>query len=131
MVPYDGESAATMGSEDGKEPEWIRNSKDGFLTPEWIKADQPYPRDVPHPVKTLRDVISLKNPQRLSIRTDYILTVDEGKKPEDDDFYDASVRAKKAGWPVHYLEADHNPQWSKPKELVELLDNIAQSTGDL
>ncbi len=127
MVPYDGESAASMGSEDGEEPEWIADNKDGFMVPEWVKPDQAPPKDVPHPVKTLRDVISLKNPKRLDIRTDYILTVEKGQKPEEDGFFADSQRAKKAGWPIHYLESDHNPQWSKPKELVDLLDKIAQN----
>jgi hypothetical protein len=52
----------------------------------------------------------------------YILTVDPGKKPEDDNFFPLAERAKGRGWPVIQLSSDHNPQWSKPEELVALLD---------
>ena len=34
-------------------------------------------------------------------------------------------RANKKGWKVLQLEADHNAQWSAPKELVEMLQVIA------
>ena len=30
-------------------------------------------------------------------------------------------RARERDWIVHQMEADHNAQWSKPAELVELL----------
>jgi hypothetical protein len=94
------------------------------LVPSWVKPDKAPPKDVPHQVKTLTDVLSLKNPERMKIRTDYILTVDPGSEPEKDGFFENSKRAEKAGWPVHYLESDHNPQWSKPKELVEMFNKI-------
>lgn len=123
MVPYDGESAATIGHT-GETPGWIRNAKDGFIVPSWVSADKAPPKDVPHQVKTLTDVVSLKNPGRLKIRTDYILTVDNIDHPEKDGFFKYVDRAEKAGWPVHYFESDHNPQWSKPKELVELFNKV-------
>ena len=126
MIPYDGESAATIGATGEETPGWIRNAKDGFIVPSWVKPDQPPPKDVPHQLKTLTDVVSLKNPERLKIRTDYILTVDPGSEPEKDGFFKYTHRAKKAGWPVHYLEADHNPQWSKPKELVEMFNKVLE-----
>jgi alpha-beta hydrolase superfamily lysophospholipase len=124
MIPYDGESSATMGTRGGKKPGWMRNSKDGFIVPTWVPADKKPPKDVPHQVKTLTDVLSLKNPERMKIRTDYILTVDDIEQPEKDGFFASAKRAKEAEWPVHHLEADHNPQWSKPKELVDMFNEI-------
>lgn len=123
MVPYDGESAATIGHT-GETPGWIRNAKDGFIVPSWVSPDKAPPKDVPHQVKTLTDVLSLKNPDRLKIRTDYILTTDIITQPEKDGFFKYTHRAKEAGWPVHYFESDHNPQWSKPKELVEMFNKV-------
>ena len=119
LLPVDGESAATMGKA-GMDA-LLQRAKSGFIAPWWVRPDKPFPRDVPHPVKTFTDVIALKNPAAAKILGTYILTVDQGRRPEDDDFYSASLRAKARGWPVFQMEADHNPEWFKPAETVELL----------
>jgi hypothetical protein len=82
------------------------------------------PKDVPHPMKTLTDHISLNNPVRLKIPTYYILTVEKGADPSLDDFASQAERAKKKGWSMFQLEADHNAQWSAPEEFVKLLKVI-------
>jgi pimeloyl-ACP methyl ester carboxylesterase len=123
MIPEDGESSITIGGM--HEQGWLPPSaKDGFMIPAWVKADQAPPKDVPHPLKTFTDKISLKNPDRMKITTDYILTVDPGKEPKDDGFYDSYKRAKQYNWTTHILSSDHNPQWSKPNELYKLLNDI-------
>ena len=119
MLPVDGESAASLGK--AGMAALLQRAKDGFIAPWWVRPDKPFPRDVPHPVKTFTDVIALKNPAAAKIPGAYILTVDQGRRPEDDDFYSASLRAKARGWPVLVMEADHNPEWFKPAETVELL----------
>jgi len=81
---------------------------------------------VPHSLKTWTDKISLTNPARLQLPTTYILTVEEGRAPESDDFYSQSVRAKKKGWPLLTITSDHNAQWSAPNELVEMFKGIAR-----
>ena len=80
--------------------------------------------DVPHPVKTLTDPVTLTNPARLKIPTTYILTVEKGKEAKDDGFASQAERARQRGWPVLQLEADHNPQWFTPKTLVVMIEGI-------
>lgn len=101
--------------------------KDGGIVPSWVAAHQPPPTDVPHPYKTFTDRIVLKNPKRLELSTHYIHTVEKGKNPESDDFILHANRAKEKSWPVYILESDHNPQWSAPKALVELLKKIEKN----
>ena len=125
MVPFDGESVVANGTNQGNKPRWIDSAKDGFIVPSWVKPDQAPPKDVPHQLKTFTDTISLKNPDRLKIPTDYILTVDPGKEPKDDSFYSHMQRAKKYNWSTQVFESDHNPQWSKPSELTDMLNKIA------
>jgi pimeloyl-ACP methyl ester carboxylesterase len=96
----------------------------GFVAPWWVKAGKLPPVDVPHPVKTLTDPLSLTNPARLKIPTTYILTVEKGKEAKDDGFAAQADRARLRGWPVLQLEADHNPQWFTPKTLVAMLEGI-------
>lgn len=119
-VPNDGESFnEAFGGQRG-----LGRVVDGFIPATWVKPDQPLPHDVPHPAKTLTEPLALKNPAAKKLPTSYILTVDKGKKPEDDTFYRFSVRAKERGWPVVIMEGDHNVQWSHPKELVALLEQV-------
>jgi len=96
----------------------------GFIAPWWVKPGKLPPLDVPHPVRTLTDRLSLTNPARLTIPTTYILTVEKGKEAKDDGFASQAERARQRGWPVLQLEADHNPQWFTPKTLVAMMEGI-------
>ena len=66
--------------------------------PPWVKPDQPPPHDVPQPLKTFTDKIALSGDAWRRIPTTYILTVDKGKRPEQDDFYPQAERAKARKW---------------------------------
>jgi pimeloyl-ACP methyl ester carboxylesterase len=98
--------------------------REGFIVPAWVQANKLPPKDVPHPYKTLLDTLVLKNPLRLKIPTSYILTVAKGTEARNDDFAAQAERARKKGWPIFQLEADHNPQWSAPEAFVEMLEKI-------
>jgi pimeloyl-ACP methyl ester carboxylesterase len=120
LLPEDGDSVESLTSARGA---WIKQMTQGsFIVPPWVKPDQPPPKDVPQPLKTFTEAIVLKNKAARQIPATYILTVEAGKKPEDDDFAPQAARARARGWPVLQLTADHNPQWSAPEALVELLD---------
>ena len=103
--------------------------KDGFITAPWVTGNPPPPHDVPMPAKCFSEPISLTN-QAVAVKlpTTYILTVDPGKMPDQDDFYRCYVRAKSYGWPAWIMEGDHNVQRSHPQELVSLLEKAAKSS---
>ena len=120
FLPIDGESVFTANPT-GRER--IRSmEKDGMIVPPWVKADQPFPKDVPQSIKTFSEPIALKNPKLKDVPGVYILTVDPGKKPDEDTFFIFAERAKKRQWKYLEMIADHNPQWSKPLDLVSLLE---------
>ncbi|WP_301927787.1 alpha/beta fold hydrolase [Ferruginibacter sp.] len=122
FVPENGESVSSI---QGSRADGIKKMVvNGFIVPPWVKAGQAPPKDVPHPYKTFTDAISLTNKERLKIPTAYILTVEKGKEAKDDDFAAQAERAKKKGWPILVLEADHNAQWSAPEALVDMLKKI-------
>ena len=52
----------------------------------------------------------------------YILTVDPGKRAEDDAFYFSSQRARNRGWTVWEMASDHVPCVSHPAKLTKLLE---------
>jgi pimeloyl-ACP methyl ester carboxylesterase len=96
--------------------------KDGFIVPNWVKPGKPFPLDVPQPLKTFTDPIVLNNQAAATkIPATYILTVEKGRKPEDDDCHAYAGRARARGWPVLVMEGDHNPHWRQPEAVVELL----------
>ncbi|HEX6225193.1 MAG TPA: alpha/beta hydrolase [Chryseolinea sp.] len=120
FLPVDGESVFTANP---KGREGIRSmEKDGMIVPPWVKPEQPFPKDVSQSLKTFSETIALKNPKLKDVPGVYILTVDPGKKPEEDTFFVFAERAKKRGWKFVEMSADHNPQWSKPTELVNHLE---------
>jgi pimeloyl-ACP methyl ester carboxylesterase len=123
FLPNDGESLMSLRPS-RSDLDIEKMSKDGFVIPSWVKPDRPLPKDVPHPLKTFTDPVHLKNPAAAKIPGTYILTVDPGKKPEDDTFFPSSERAKARGWPVIIMEADHVPNWRQPEATAELLLGI-------
>ena len=119
LVPNDGDSVSAM----------IGNlikpmTKGDYVVPTWLKPDQPPPHDVPQSLKTFTDPIVLKNEAARKIPATYILTVEKGKEAKDDDFFPQSQRAKERGWTMLQLTSDHNPQWSAPEALVEMLAGV-------
>jgi pimeloyl-ACP methyl ester carboxylesterase len=122
FVPNDGESVMSIV---GTRGDWLKPMiKGDYIVPPWVKPDQPPPHDEPHPLKTFTDSLALKNNAASKLPATYILTVDAGKEPKDDDFWPQAQRAKDRGWPVLQLTADHNAQWSAPEALVEMLARI-------
>jgi pimeloyl-ACP methyl ester carboxylesterase len=122
MVPNDGDSASTLMRGGG---DFIKKMTQGaYIVPSWVKPDQPPPHDVPQSLKTFTDAIVLKNEAARKLPATYILTVDKNKEAKDDDFFPQSARAKERGWTMLQLSADHNPQWSAPDALAEMLAAI-------
>jgi len=122
MVPNDGESVSSIMRGGG---DFIKQmTKGDYIVPSWVKPDQPPPHDVPQSLKTFTDPIVLKNDAARKLPATYILTVEKGKEAKDDDFFAQSQRAKERGWSMLQLTSDHNPQWSAPEALVELLAAI-------
>lgn len=119
FVPNDGESVADIRSISAEELKQM--GPNGFMVPAWVKAGQQPPIDVPHSLKTFTEKIVLKNAAASKLDAAYILTVDAGKKAKEDDFALSAERARQRNWPVVILQADHNPQWSAPVELVDKL----------
>jgi pimeloyl-ACP methyl ester carboxylesterase len=119
LLPENGESADKIRLHKKTDPP----IKDGFTVPTWVVKNSPPPHDVPQSFKTISEPITLTNQAvAQKLPTTYILTVDKGKKPEQDDFYRFYERAKVHGWTAVIMEGDHNVHRMHPKELVKLLE---------
>ncbi len=121
LLPEDGDSAVDLV---GERLPLSDMTRDGLIIPNWVRPGRPHPIDVPHPLKTFTDPITLKNPDREKIPATYILTVEAGHKPESDAFWLAAERARARGWTVIEFAGDHNPHWRKPAETAALLGSL-------
>jgi len=127
FLPEDGESVMTLPERREQRAAFVNPMiKDGYLVPPWLQPGQALPHDVPQPFKTFTEPIALKNEAARRLPATYILTVEKGKAAADDDFGPFAERARKRGFAVEEMEADHNPQWSAPEALVERLDRAAR-----
>lgn len=118
-VPDDGMSAMDIRRSLPAEHKVI----DGLMHFSWIKADAPFPRDVPQPLKTYTEPVSYKNPAAKALPVTYIAFIPAGESVEKRAGNSAWQRAKARGWTIRTLASDHNAQRSHPKELVALLES--------
>ena len=121
LLPENGESVNSI------RPTAISFSiTNGFIIGGWMTGNPPVPHDVPMPAKTFSQPVTLTN-QLVAARlpTTYILTVDAGKTPPQDDFYKFYQRAQQRGWSSAIMTGDHNVQRSHPAQLVQLLEHAA------
>lgn len=115
FLPEDGESLNTMTGGRG------RPATDGFVGNP-ARPDQRPPHTVPQSAKTFSQPLSLKNPAARKIPAAYILTVDAGRKPEEDGFFKSYQRAQARGWFTEIMEGGHVVNQTHPAELVKLLE---------
>jgi pimeloyl-ACP methyl ester carboxylesterase len=125
MLPQNGESAISLMRERGKA--LLDRADKGFIAPWWVRPDKSFPIDVPHPVKAFTDIISLNNSAAKSVPGAFILTVESGKEPSENDFYFHAQRAHNRGWNVVTMEGDHNPHWRQPSATVEVIKQVISS----
>ena len=120
LLPENGETAdmtSRRTKQTTRRQRWLRAFRPGWTD------NPPPPHDVPQSARTFSEPITLTNQAvAQKLPTTYILTVDKGKPPEQDDFYRFYLRAKARGWTTRIMEGDHNVQRSHPNELVKLLE---------
>lgn len=124
FVPENGESLLTARPRGQAGPEG--NADEDFVVPKWVQPGTLPPHDVPQSSKTFSQPVQWKNSAALALPAVYILTIDEGKQPEEDFFSYFANRAENRDWQVVHLTAGHNPQWNQVPELCSLLEAAAE-----
>lgn len=118
LLPENGENVNSIIAK-----RLLKPIKDGFIIAPWVVGNPPPPHDVPMSAQCFAEPIVLTNQAvAMKLPTTYILTVDPGNTPDQDDFYKFYVRAQARGWPAWIMEGDHNVQRSHPVELARLLE---------
>ncbi|HTZ19598.1 MAG TPA: alpha/beta hydrolase family protein [Opitutaceae bacterium] len=120
-VPDDGESMKSLRHRTFTPEEIAR----GFILPSADAAAKPIPHDVPQPLKTWTEPVSFKNPLARQLPGTVVVFVGKKQTPEQLKDNPSFVTARARSWATLTLESDHNAQWSHPKELAALLEQIA------
>ena len=121
MLPHDGESAKSLMSDEGWK--WMTDMADANGDGWRIPPFWPEPgKDVPHPLETFRQPVTLGNPQAEAIPGTYVLTMEPDA--ETDDFSKYAERAKARRYDYVEWRTGHNPQRTMPEKYVELLMKI-------
>ena len=97
------------------------NAKNGFVYPSWIENKQTFPRDLPHPVKTLTEKVAFNNKSAKALPATYVNFTPESLIKRERSINHSWQRAEKRGWTIKTLDSDHNAQRSNPEALKELL----------
>jgi pimeloyl-ACP methyl ester carboxylesterase len=125
-VSVDGESSNTIRAGGA------RQEVEGFIP---LAANTPANRRPPYivkmPAKAFSTPVMLKNQAAaLKIPTAYILTVDEGRRPEEDGFYKSYARAQERGWAVSVMPGDHVVHINQTANLVGRLEKgVVEAKG--
>lgn len=127
MVPNDGESAQTVCGD-----LWDMlikpHIKDGFVLYPFGAAGAAPPADVPQPLKTFTEPLSIRNPRAKKIPTAFILMTRNGKSDAGTDKMGVS-RARARNWRIHTLEGGHYAMREQPQNLVKTLELVLRNTG--
>lgn len=122
FLPEHGESVRKL-ADAGFDAMVTNMAKEGMLVPPWARPEMQIPKDVPHPLKTFTDTLTLRNPAAQALPGTYILTIDKGAT--DDGFTRYAQRAEARKWRVHRMEnTDHVPERSAPDALASLLGQV-------
>jgi pimeloyl-ACP methyl ester carboxylesterase len=123
FLPENGESAySSMAPADGTPPRHMP-AVNGFISL-GDQSGQPVPHIVPQSEKTFTEPIKLEHQdQARALPSTYILTVDEGKTPDQDMFYRYYERAKtRAGWKTEVMTGPHIVHVTQPVETAHRLE---------
>jgi pimeloyl-ACP methyl ester carboxylesterase len=120
FLPENGESAYTSMTPDAQSHRMP--AVNGFISL-GDQSGNPVPHIVPQSEKTFSEPIKLEHQDvARRIPTTYILTVDPGKKPEQDMFFPYYERAKDRGWKLQIMEGTHVVHINQPKETARRLE---------
>ncbi|MDX1942236.1 MAG: alpha/beta hydrolase [Saprospiraceae bacterium] len=121
FVPNDGESLFASRGENEDNAMTKPFTKDGFVSYFFGPTSPTPPTDVPQPLKTFTEPLTIKNPAVKKIPTFYILMTPDGDVSKGN-FAPFGERAKQRGWKVLQMTGNHYPMRNQPEALIKILE---------
>lgn len=119
FVPNNGESLFASRGPNG-DAMTKPLTQDGFVGYPFGPTKPVPPTDVPQPLKTFSEPLTVSNPAVLKIPTSYILMTKDGDTQKAG-FASFAERAKQRTWQILTLEGGHYAMRDQPANLVQLL----------
>jgi len=94
---------------------------DGIVHFSWLDPHGPVPKDVPHPLKTLYEPVSYKNPLAKKLDVTFVAFVVPGKTIAESSAGASIDRVRARGWTLRSFSGDHVIYREKPAEMAALL----------
>ena len=124
FVPRDGESVQSINGDEVWNGMIAPKIEDGFVLYPFGPTKTNPPTDVPQPLKTFTETISIDSQLTENIPTDFVLMKEDGKASFEEW---GSSRAKVNGWTVYEMEGGHYSMREQPDKLVEILEIILKN----
>lgn len=124
MVPNDGESAQAVCG-DLWNGLMVPNIKDSLVLYPFGPTKLTPPTDVPQPLKTYTEPLTLSNPLVKKIPTAFIVMTKNGKSDSATDKMGVN-RARERNWKVYTFEGGHYSMREQPENLVKKLELVLQ-----
>lgn len=121
FVPNDGESLLASRGETEDSTTIKPFIKDGFVSYFFGPTNPNPPTDVPHPLKTFTEPLTIKNAAVKKIPTYYIVMTPDGDATKAN-FAPFAERAKQRAWKILQLNGDHYPMRNQPTALIKILE---------
>lgn len=120
FVPNNGESLFASRGPDG-DATTKPYTKNGFVNYFFGPTKPTPPTDVPQPLKTFTEPLTISNPAVLKIPASYILMTQNGDTAKAG-FAPFAARAKQRNWQILPLEGGHYAMRDQPANLVQVLE---------
>ena len=121
FVPNDGESLFTSRGEKETRAMIMPHVKNGMIEYFFGPTKPTPPTDVPHPLKTQTETLSIKNPAVKKIATYYVLMLPDNGDATNAGFAPFAQRAKERGWKILQLIGNHYPMRFQPENFIVTL----------
>ena len=121
MLPANGMSALEL-TELGEAQLPVKN---GLIYFPWLQGTNGFPSDVPHPLRSYNEPVSMTNPAAAEIHGVYIGFRDPVTQKLLPFVTTSKNRAQNNKWLICELVSDHNPQRHMPDRLARLIEQSA------
>ena len=96
-------------------------ARGSLVYPPWLDSKHSFPRDLPHPIKTLTEKVAFNKKAAREIPATYVNFTPATLSKRERSINLSSQLAEKRGWTIKTLDSDHNAHRSNPEALKKLL----------
>ncbi len=102
---------------------------DGLVNFSWLKPEDGFPKDVPHPYNTLTQPVSYDNPKAKMLNVSYVAFIPKGMTQQTRAEDPSWIRAQDRGWTIRTFPGDHTVYRDEPDAFTKMLIEALKDTN--